>query len=242
MLSKKQPAPPIDAVSLSGRPLDLGEFHGKKVLVKFHRFSGCPVARRQIHDLIEDQHALNAAGIETIVVLHSSQEKMRPNFDEVPGLHLIADPGKALYRAYQAEFLWRRLLSPMSWRETFASFARGYLPPIQQVPGRDHRRPLRLPPRRTLRRLLDGRRRSPSCRCRTRGSRSNRVTARSATRPVLPPQPLRTLAPPRFVAGTSSLLDHGMTQIRDCRAIDSAARTEALSSSVSGRSLVCWGY
>ncbi len=136
MLSTNQPAPPIDAVSLSDRPIDLEEFHGKKVLVKFHRFSGCPVARRQIHDLIDDQEALNAAGIETIVVLHSSQEKMRPNFDEVPGLHLIADPKKALYRAYQTEFSWRRLLlSAASWRETFASFARGYLPQFNRFQG-----------------------------------------------------------------------------------------------------------
>ena len=135
MLSPAQPAPPIDAVSLSGRPISLGEFRGKTVLVKFHRFSGCPVARRQVHDLIEDQEALNAAGIETIVVLHSSQEKMRPNFEEVPGLHLIADPEKALYRAYQAEFLWRRLLSAASWRETFASLVRGYLPQFTRFQG-----------------------------------------------------------------------------------------------------------
>ena len=187
MLSTKQPAPPIDTVSLSGRPIDLGEFHGKKVLVKFHRFSGCPVARRQIHDLIEDQEALNAAGIETIVVLHSSQENApqlrrgarsasdrRPAESPLPclprGISLAEAPiGRDLARDV-------RLLRPR-------------IPaPIQQVPGRDHRRPQRLPPRRTrhdhrhplrttLRRLLDGRRRSPSCQHRTRGSRPSRLTA-----------------------------------------------------------------
>jgi thioredoxin-dependent peroxiredoxin len=135
MLSTKQPAPPIDAVSISGRPVDLSEFRGKKVLVKFHRFSGCPVARRQIHDLVEGQEALNAAGIETIVVLHSSEEKMRPNFDEVPGLHLIGDREKTLYQAYQAEFLWRRLLSAATWAETLTSFTRGYLPQFNRFQG-----------------------------------------------------------------------------------------------------------
>ena len=77
------------------------------MLVEFHRFSGCPIARCQVDDLIEAQQALSTAGIETIVVLHSSEEKMHPNFDEVPGLHLIADREKRLYRAYQAEFRWR---------------------------------------------------------------------------------------------------------------------------------------
>jgi peroxiredoxin len=135
MLSTQKTAPPINTVSISGRPIDLSEFRGKKVLVKFHRFSGCPIARRQIHDLIEGQEALNAAGIETIVVLHSSEEKMRPNFDEVPGLHLIADPDKTLYDAYHAEFLWRRLLSVATWAETLVSFARGYLPQFNRFQG-----------------------------------------------------------------------------------------------------------
>ena len=135
MLNTKQPAPPINTVSISGRPIDLVDFRGKKVLVKFHRFSGCPVARRQIHDLIEEQEALNAAGIETIVVLHSSAKKIRPNFAEVPGLHLIADPEKTLYRAYQAEFLWRKLLAAQTWAETLASFRRGYLPQFNRFQG-----------------------------------------------------------------------------------------------------------
>jgi len=135
MLKKQQRAPAINAVSLSGRPVDLRELQGKKVLVKFHRFSGCPVARSQVNDLIEAQEALSTAGIETIVVLHSSADKMHPNFDEVPGLHLIPDRGKDLYRAYQAEFCWRKLFSLASWRATFASFARGYFPQFTRFEG-----------------------------------------------------------------------------------------------------------
>ncbi|MBV9194038.1 MAG: hypothetical protein JO168_07810 [Solirubrobacterales bacterium] len=102
------------------------------MLVEFHRFSGCPIARCQVDDLIEAQQALSTAGIETIVVLHSSEEKMNPNFDEVPGLHLIADREKRLYRAYQAEFRWRKLFSLASWR---ATFARGYFPQITRFQG-----------------------------------------------------------------------------------------------------------
>jgi peroxiredoxin len=132
---RKQPAPMIDTISLSGDRLDLAQFRGKKVLVKFHRFSGCPVARRQVHDLINEQDVLNAAGIETIVVLHSSAAKMRPNFEEVAGLHLVPDPGKTLYRAYQADFRWRKLFSIGSWRETFTSFARGYFPQFTRFEG-----------------------------------------------------------------------------------------------------------
>jgi peroxiredoxin Q/BCP len=135
MLRVNEPAPPIDAVSLSGRRVDLAGLRGRKVLVKFHRFSGCPVCRRQVQDLLREQELLAGDGIETIVVLHSSAEKMKPNFDEVPGLHLVPDPDKALYRAYQAEFSWRRFLSTASWRETFASFRRGYFPQLSRFQG-----------------------------------------------------------------------------------------------------------
>ena len=135
MLKTKLCAPAINAMSLSGRVIDLRELEGKKVLVKFHRFSGCPIARRQVDDLIEAQEALGTAGIETIVVLHSSADKMHPNFDEVPGLHLVADPTKSLYRAYQAEFHWRELFSLASWRATLASFARGYFPQVTRFQG-----------------------------------------------------------------------------------------------------------
>ena len=135
MLKTKQCAPEINATSLSGRVIDLRDLKGKKVLVKFHRFSGCPIARRQVDDLIKAQEALGSAGIETIVVLHSSADKMHPNFDEVPGLHLVADPAKSLYRAYQAEFSWRKLFSLASWRETFASWVRGYFPQFTRFQG-----------------------------------------------------------------------------------------------------------
>jgi hypothetical protein len=121
---------------------------GKKVLVRFHRLSGCPDRPQQVHDPIEDQEALNAAGIETTVVLHSNQEKMRTNFDEVPGLHLIADPQKPSTAptgrnfsgggSYRPRPGARR--SPPSPADTCS---------IRQVLGRGHRHPLRLPPRGT---------------------------------------------------------------------------------------------
>jgi hypothetical protein len=100
----------------------------REVLIKFHRFSGCPVARCQIDDLLKRQDELNAAGIETIVFLHSRAAKILPNFQEIPGLHIVADRQKAFYREYQSRFLWRKLFSAASWRATFSAFTKGYLP------------------------------------------------------------------------------------------------------------------
>jgi peroxiredoxin len=135
MITKDQIAPSIDSPSLSGKRIDLAAFRGRTVLVKFHRFSGCPVARRQIDELIEQQPLLAAAGVETVVVLHSSADKVAPNFTEAPGLHIVPDRDKGLYSAYDCEFAWGKLISPASWGATFGSFAHGYFPQATRFHG-----------------------------------------------------------------------------------------------------------
>ena len=136
VLTIHEQAPAIDTLSVTGHRIDLAAFRGeRKVLVKFHRFSGCPIAQAQLHELIEHQNQLSAAGVETIVILHNTREKVAGAFPESPGLHLVADPHKTLYRSYGAAFLWRKLLSPATWRATIASIAHGYLPRFTRFQG-----------------------------------------------------------------------------------------------------------
>jgi len=135
MLTKNQIAPTIEARSISNHPIDLHALRGKNVLIKFHRFSGCPVARCQIDEFIERQGELNGAGIETVVLLHSSKDRLLPNFKEVPGLHIVADRQKMFYRLFQSEFLLGKLFSIASWRATFASFLKGYFPQFHRFEG-----------------------------------------------------------------------------------------------------------
>jgi len=111
MLIKNKPAPSIVANSINDEQIDLSRLHGKKVLIKFHRFSGCPVAQNQIHELIERQNELNAAGIETIVFLHSTKKKILSNFKETPGLHIIPDRQKKFYKLYHSQFLLKKFFS-----------------------------------------------------------------------------------------------------------------------------------
>jgi peroxiredoxin len=135
MLTTSQPAPRFDTTCLSGDSLDLDDLRGRPVLVKFHRFSGCPVARHQIDQFVARLPELTGAGVQTIIVLHSSAEQVAPNFAEQPGLHIVADRDKTLYRAWACAFDRRRLLSPASWRATMAAFGRGYLPQPTRFQG-----------------------------------------------------------------------------------------------------------
>jgi hypothetical protein len=130
-----QQAPAIHATTINNQDISLSGLIGKKVLIKFHRFSGCPVAQRQIHELMERQNELNASGIETIVFLHSTKEMILPVYKEVPGLHIIPDRHKKFYRLYQSEFSWKKLLSIASWKENFKSFFKGYFPLFNRFQG-----------------------------------------------------------------------------------------------------------
>jgi peroxiredoxin len=135
MLLKNQTAPPVNSISISGQRINLSELNGKKVLIKFHRFSGCPIVQRQVHELLSHQEKLNAAGYETIVFMHSSKEKIEPVYKEVPGLHIIADREKKFYRLYNAEFSWKKLFSIATWRETFSAILKGYYPLFNRFQG-----------------------------------------------------------------------------------------------------------
>jgi peroxiredoxin len=135
MLNKNQDAPLIRALSISNRPIDLFDWRGKKVLVKFHRFSGCPIAQRQLHEWMKQQGALNAAGIETIVFLHSGAGKIKPVYQEVPGMYIISDKEKKYYRLYEVEFSWKKMFSVASWRETLGALFNGYYPRFNKFEG-----------------------------------------------------------------------------------------------------------
>lgn len=128
MLNKNQLAPEIATTSISGKRVNLSELRGKKILVKFHRFSGCPVAQCQISEYITRQQELNTKGIETFVFLHSSREKIIPRYREVPGLHIIPDNEKKYYHLFDSRFLLSKLFSLASWGATFSSIFKGYFP------------------------------------------------------------------------------------------------------------------
>jgi thioredoxin-dependent peroxiredoxin len=135
MLKKNQLAPEFIADSVSDQRIDLYGLRGKKVLIKFHRFSGCPVCQWQIHEFIGQQKALFAAGIETIIFMHSSIGNIRSNFKEVPGLHIIADKQKSYYRLFHSEFLWTKIFSFASWKAIFIAFFKGYFPHFNKFEG-----------------------------------------------------------------------------------------------------------
>jgi hypothetical protein len=108
------------------------EKRGAHQVSSVQRMSRCTVPDRRP---AQATRRTERRGIETIVFLHSRAAKILPNFQEIPGLHIVADRQKAFYREYQSRFLWRKLFSAASWRATFSAFTKGYLPQFNRFEG-----------------------------------------------------------------------------------------------------------
>lgn len=135
MLSKGTPAPDFQAQSLSGRPVQLSALRGKPVLLKFHRFSGCPVCQYQTHAYMERSEELRRTGAETLIVIHSSAERMRPIYADRPGVTFIPDPEKKLYRLYGSGFSFAKMWNRSTWKQIFSAFAHGFFPRFRRFQG-----------------------------------------------------------------------------------------------------------
>jgi peroxiredoxin Q/BCP len=135
MLIQDQPAPDLTVESIGGEHIDLSRLRGKKVLIKFHRFAGCPVARRQIDAFMAQHGELARAGVESIIFLHSSRKNLIATFREAPGVHIVSDEAKIFYRRFHSAFRFQALFAPRSWLATLASFLKGYFPIFTRFEG-----------------------------------------------------------------------------------------------------------
>lgn len=82
--------------------------------IQFRRFASCPICNLHIHTFIERHLDLVANGIQEIVVFHSTQDEMLKYGSDVP-FAMIADPAKALYKAFGIESSVMSIINPAAW-------------------------------------------------------------------------------------------------------------------------------
>jgi hypothetical protein len=106
--------------TLSGEQIDLAD--GRWLThVQFRRFAGCPVCSLHLRSFVRRRAELKPM-LREVIVFHSRAEELAKYVGEVP-FHLVADPEKALYRAYGAESGLRALLVPKAWPAIFRAVA-----------------------------------------------------------------------------------------------------------------------
>ncbi|MEP9390351.1 hypothetical protein [Mesorhizobium sp. KR9-304] len=99
--------------------------------IQFRRFAGCPVCSLHLAGFAR-RRAEIAAAVHEVVFFHSSAEELFPHVADLP-FDIVADPGKAIYRAFGVECGSRALLDRRAWPTIARSVAQS-LPDV--VSGR----------------------------------------------------------------------------------------------------------
>lgn len=95
-------APNFTFDTLSKQSLD---FHkttgGKKSVIFFLRYAGCPICQMKIGDLLKDHKEFRAAGLQVYVVLQSTAASVKENFTKlkVP-FTIVCDPEEKVFALY----------------------------------------------------------------------------------------------------------------------------------------------
>lgn len=110
------------------------------VHLQFRRFAGCPVCNLHLRTIIRRHDEVVAAGIEEIVVFHSTADALREHQGSLP-FRVVADPDKRLYAEFCVESDRRALLDPRAW----PAIVRGVLRALYDVLRRRRRMPPILP-------------------------------------------------------------------------------------------------
>lgn len=82
------------------------------VHLQFRRFAGCPVCELHLQSFQRRSSELQAAGVREVVLFHSSAEALREHAADALPFAVVADPARALYRAFAVESGARALLDP----------------------------------------------------------------------------------------------------------------------------------
>lgn len=84
---------------------------GRLVHLQFRRFAGCPICNLHVRTFARRHDEIRSAGIDEVVVFHSSLEELRSLHADLP-FAILGDPTFALYRRYGVERSLQSLLHP----------------------------------------------------------------------------------------------------------------------------------
>lgn len=106
-LSEGKKAPSFSELDITGKRIKLADYKGKKILLCFFRYAGCPWCNLAVHRLIAEYPKLNKLGLEIITFIQSKPENIDKfilnNGATMPPFPIIADPMRKIYSLYGVE-------------------------------------------------------------------------------------------------------------------------------------------
>ena len=95
-------APNFNYETISQQSLDFYKnTEGKKSVIFFLRYIGCPVCHMKIRDILSDNEKFNAAGLQVYAVLQSTPASVREEIDEAKmPFTIVCDPEEKVFALY----------------------------------------------------------------------------------------------------------------------------------------------
>ena len=110
-LTINQKAPTFSIKDVNGQIIKLENYKGKKVLLVFFRFAGCPICNLRFHEL-ESNAAYFQSKNTVVLAIYESSEKVMKDFIENESFKtiLIPNPSLSLFNDYDLELSNKKLL------------------------------------------------------------------------------------------------------------------------------------
>jgi peroxiredoxin len=95
-------APNFTYTTISGQSLDFYKTsRGKKAVLFFLRYAGCPICQMKIGEIMRDYDRLSAAGLAVFVVLQSDPASVKEGLaGGVPPFTIVCDPREKIFSLY----------------------------------------------------------------------------------------------------------------------------------------------
>ncbi|GGJ45283.1 redoxin domain-containing protein [Deinococcus roseus] len=114
MLQAGELSPLFQTQDFRGQPIQPSDFRGKYTLLSFFRNGACAMCNLRVHQLIQQQPQLQAAGIQTITVFESGLESIEEHVGKQnPPFPILPDPQAKLYDLYGLESSESKIQSTM---------------------------------------------------------------------------------------------------------------------------------
>ena len=110
---------------------------GRIVHLQFRRFAGCPICNLHLQQVARRNAEIEAAGIDEVVVFHSTADRLREYVRDVP-FALVADPQRELYVEFGVESSFRSVLHVDAVRAAVRGIRHNFSLPGALAPKEDH--------------------------------------------------------------------------------------------------------
>ncbi len=110
-LEEKTIAKDFKSEDVFGAPISLEIFKGKKVLLSFMRYTGCPVCNLHVNKLYQRINEIEKKNLTIIFVFESNTQTIKKYIknENLPFI-FISDPNQILYDTYSVEKSWRKFI------------------------------------------------------------------------------------------------------------------------------------